>query len=251
MRKNKKIAWIPALILVCLALAGVLAAGSAQAGVVVTTGAGYKTMLEELCAAFRENSGTVEEMYGGHIGQMLMQIKQGSGVNVVVSDSGSLDAMSQGVEFDVYENLGDTLLVLAWRKGLDITDPKDLEKPEVKSVCHPDAQAAIYGRAASKFLESSGIGKNIEGKLSVVSSVPQVFAYLVSGEMDAGFVNRVMVLNGGDKVGGWLEIADGYPSLNMVAAVVKGSGEDPQMVKFLEFLRSDRAKEILKKNGVW
>jgi molybdate transport system substrate-binding protein len=226
-------------------------AASASASVIITTGAGYKTMVEELCAAFRESGGAIEEMYGGHIGQMLMQIKQGSDVNIVISDKGSLDEMSQGVEFDTYEDLGNTLLVLAWRKGLDIKSPEDLAKSEIKSICHPDAQAAIYGRAASKFLESSGIGEKISDKLSVVSSVPQVFAYLVSGEMDAGFVNHVMVQNGGDKVGGWLEIEDGYPPLNMVAAVVKGNAAKEDVAKFLAFLRGDASRARLKNNGIW
>jgi len=237
-------------ILVCFALVNIMKA-PALASTVVTTGAGYKTMLEELCKAFRESGGTVEEMYGGTIGQMLAQIRQGSDVNVIVSDIGTLEAMSQGVEFDFYESLGDTPLVLAWRKGIDIKSPGDLENDEVKSVCHPDAQAAIYGRAASQFLESSGIGKKIENKLSVVTLVPQVFAYLSSGEMDAGFVNRVMILNGSDKLGGWLEITEGYPPISMVAAVLKGNGDDPQVVQFVEFLRSEEGKAILKKNGVW
>jgi molybdate transport system substrate-binding protein len=219
--------------------------------VVVTTGAGYKTTLETLAKAYKEKGGSVEEMYGGHIGHMLMQIKAGSGVNVVISDRGTLEETSRGVEFDRFENLGDTLLVLAWRKGLELKSPQDLEKPEVKSVCHPDSKAAIYGRAASEFLKSSGIGDKIADKLSVISSVPQVFAYLTSGEMDAGFVNRAMILNGGDKVGGWIEIAAGYPSLNMVAAVVKGYGNDPEIQDFLNFLRSDQAKAILKKSGIW
>jgi molybdate transport system substrate-binding protein len=226
-------------------------ARTASADVVITTGAGYKTMVEELTKAFRETGGKIEEMYGGHIGQMLTQIKQGSNVNVVISDKGSLDEMSQGVEFDTYEKLGGTVLVLAWRKGISIESPEDLAGPEIKSVCHPDAKAAIYGRAANKFLESSGIGEKISGKLSVVSSVPQAFAYLVSGEMDAAFVNRVMIQNGGDKIGGWLEIPDGYPPLDMVAAVVKGSASDEDVAKFLEFLRTDTARGILKKNGIW
>lgn len=226
-------------------------ASAASAGVSVTTGAGYKTMVKELCRAYREGGGTVEEMYGGHIGQMLVQIKQGSGANVVVSDRGTLDEAAQGVAFDAREDLGGTLLVLAWRKGLTLTSPADLEKPEIRSVSMPDAKAAIYGRAAAAFLESSGIGGRIGDKLSVVSSVPQVFSYLAAGEMDAGFVNRVMILNGGDKIGGSLEIADGYPPLMMVAAVVEGSGQDPEVVRFLAFLRGPRGREILKKNGVW
>jgi molybdate transport system substrate-binding protein len=233
--------------------AAMLAAYSsvASANLIITTGAGYKTMVEELSASFREGGGIIEEMYGGHIGQMIEQIKQGSGVNVIISDKGSLDEMSRGVDFDSYEDLGSTLLVLAWRKGLDLKSPDDLVKPDVKSVCHPDTKAAIYGRAAGKFLESSGIGKKIPDKISVVSSVPQVFAYLVSGEMDAGFVNRVMVQNGGEKVGGWIEIEDGYPPLNMVAAVIKGNSQDENVAKFIEFLRGEPARAILRKNGIW
>lgn len=234
----------------CLAVIFILC-GTALAGVAVTTGAGYKTMAEALCKAYREDGGAIEEMYGGHIGQMLMQIQQGSGANVVISDKGTLDAVSGGVAFDSYQSLGKTALVLAWRKGITLTSPASLAKPEVESVCAPDAKAAIFGRAAASFLEGSGIGKQIEGKLSIVSSVPQAFSYLVTGEMDAAFVNRVMILNGADKIGGSLEIEEGYPPLDMTAAVVAGSAKDPDVARFLAFLRSPKAKEILKKNGIW
>lgn len=41
----------------------------------ITTGAGYQKMLEQLCEAYRQEGGGIEEMYGGNIGQMLTQIK--------------------------------------------------------------------------------------------------------------------------------------------------------------------------------
>lgn len=217
----------------------------------ITTGAGYKMMLEKLCAAYRADGGTIEEMYGGHIAHMLTQIRQGSGVKIVVSDKATLDATAQGLEFAQYENLGATLLVLAWRKGLNLKTPEDLTLPEVKSVVHPDSQAAIYGRAAKAFLESSGLGQKISAKLQVVSSVPQVLAYLISGEMDAGFVNRAAIMNNTDKIGGSMEIPEGYPALSMVAAVVKGQENDPEVKKFLDFLKTPQAKSILKNNGIW
>jgi molybdate transport system substrate-binding protein len=208
-------------------------------------------MLEKLVSAYKAKGGQITEMYGGHIGQMVAQIAQGSGADIVVSDKATLDAVSQGVEFESYLPLGDTLLVLAWRKGLDIASPEDLATGKVKSVSHPDPQAAIYGRAASAYLKSTGLGDKLGGKLQIVSSVPQVFAYVASGEMDAGFVNRVMILNGADKIGGSLEIAEGYPPIAMVAAVVKGHGANPKVQGFLEFLASDEGKEIIKTFGIW
>jgi molybdate transport system substrate-binding protein len=208
-------------------------------------------MLEALVAAYRAQGGSIAEMYGGHIGQMVAQIAAGSGAAVVVSDRATLEAVSKGVEFESMAPLGDTVLVLAWRKGLNLSSPEDLASDQVASVSHPDPQGAIYGRAAAAFLESSGLGPKIAGKLQVVSSVPQVFAYLVSGEMDAGFVNRVMILSGAGKIGGSLEIAYGYPPISMVAAVVKGRGGEPEVKGFVEFLKTGPAREILRQNGLW
>lgn len=218
----------------------------------VTTGAGYMNMVKELCAAYKEVSGNgVQEMYGGNVGQQLAQIEAGSGVNVIISDRGTLESVKTNVKFGLFEPLGKTVLVLAWRKGLSLSSPYDLLYGEVKSICYPDPKAAIYGRASVNYLKSSGMVEKVPEKLSQVSTVPQVFSYLVSGEMDAGFVNRVVVRAGAEKIGGSLEIEDGYPPINMVAAVVKGSQTVPGVSSFLAFLKTDKGKEILKKHGVW
>ena len=225
---------------------------SSAADLSVTTGAGYMKMMSELCAAYKSESGNnVNEMYGGNIGQLLAQIEAGSCVSVIVSDKGTLDAAKTKVKFADYQPLGDTVLVLAWRKGVSVAAPSDLAKREIKSVCFPDPKAAIYGRAAKSFLQSSGLESKIAAKLSQVSTVPQVFSYLAAQEMDAGFVNRVVVRAGRDKIGGFLEIKDGYPPIKMVAATVEGDLRKAEVQGFLNFLKTAAAKEILEKHGVW
>lgn len=243
---KKGLVLIFAFLLMCLVSAAALAEDLA-----ISTGAGYMKMAEELCAVYKADTGRkIQEMYGGNMGQILAQIKAGSGVSVVISDKGTLDDSKVGVKFEVFQPLGDTVLVLAWRKGISISSPADLEKPEIRSVCYPDPKAAIYGRAAAKFLESSGIGRKISGKVSQIATVPQVFSYLATGEMDAGFVNRVVVRAGKDKIGGSLEIQKGYPPIHMVAAVVQGASANPEVKAFLAFLKTEKAKGIMKKHGV-
>ena len=237
--------------ILALLLASLFASAAFAGGATVTTGAGYMKMAQEVCAAYKAETGkTVQEMYGGNIGQMLAQIEAGSGANIVISDRGTLDGVKSGVKFESYQPLGSTVLVLAWRKGVKITAAADLEQADIKTVCYPDPKAAIYGRAAAKFLETSGIGAKIKDKVSQVSTVPQVLGYLTSGEMDAGFINRVAARSGAEKLGGSLEIADGYQPISMTAAVVQGQA-NPEVKAFLNFLRTDKAKEILKKQGVW
>ena len=168
----------------------------------------------------------------------------------MISDKGTLKNIKSDVRFSKMQPLGMTVLVLAWRKGVDISSPEDLASDKVKSVAYPDPKAAIYGRAAAKYLENTGLGSRIKGKVSQVSTVPQVFSYIVSGEMDAGFVNRVVIRSGGSKIGGSLEIPSGYPPIEMVASVVDGEENNGAVNDFLAFLGSARAKAIMDKHGI-
>lgn len=65
----------------------------AFAEVSLTTGAGYANMAKELAKAFSATSGNkVTENFGGNIGQMMAQIANGNGANVVISDEGTLSS---------------------------------------------------------------------------------------------------------------------------------------------------------------
>lgn len=140
----------------------------------MTTGRGYKKMVEQVGALYREKSGKpLTEMYGGAIGPILEQIKAGSGASVVVSDKATLEASD--VPFASFQPLGEAVLVLAWKKGIDIKSVDDLRTPAVQSIGYPDKQTAIYGKAAFSLLNKSGMYKELEPKLSMLSTVPRLF----------------------------------------------------------------------------
>lgn len=192
----------------------------------VTTGLGYKPMVQELCALYAQKSGQKPvEMYNGNIGQMLEQIRAGSGASVVVSDRATLE--SSNVAFAEFRPLGRAVLMLAWKKGVDIRDPADLKKPEIGSIGYPDAKAAIYGKAAVAFMKGNGLYEELQPRLTMFSTVPQVFSYLVSGNLDAAFVNEALIRKQGGKIGGWMELDKGYEPLFLVAGVVRGHENDP------------------------
>ena len=215
----------------------------------VTTGMGYKTMLSELCALYRQTSGkSITEMYSGTIGQSIAQYKAGSGVSVFVSDRQALE--DSGVAFGPFQEMGTAVLVLAWKKGLQIHAPEDLLKADIQSIGYPDKQAAIYGKAAERYLKQTGMDAPLKDKLRMFSTVPQVFSYIASGELDAGFVNTAVVKAKGDAIGGFMNITAGYAPIVMVAAVVKDAEKDPEVEAFMAFLRSDQAGAIITKHGI-
>ncbi len=223
----------------------------AMADVIITTGGGYQPMVKELNAAYEAaGNKAVTENYGGHIGQMISQIASGSPVNVVITDLGTLKGLNVPVEFAVEQPLGETPLVFVWGKGTKIEGIADLETDKVKTFAYPDAKAAVYGKAAKAYLDGKDLSEKLKEKTVEVSSVPQVIAYVTKGEVDAGFVNRSAARSAKDKLGGMQEISEGYPKIEMAVVVVKGHENDPEIQKFLEFLKSEEAKKILDKHGV-
>lgn len=235
-----------------LALFSLLAAGAAHADVVVTTGAGYIPMVKALSEAYaKEMGGKISTAFGGNIGQMLAQAKEGSGVNVVISDRASLGKFSKLLAADETV-LGTTPIVLVWKKGLELKTPTDLKEAAFARIAMPDPKAAVYGRAADDYLKTTGLDKDLGAKVNIVSTVPQVTAYVVKGEMDAGFVNRAAAKNAAGKLGGQLEIFDQHKPIVMTARpVVQVAQKDAADVKaFLSWLTGATAKEILKANGL-
>lgn len=227
-------------------------AGAAQAQVTVTTGGGYIKMVEALTAQYEKDTGAkVEKAFGGNIGQMLAQVESGSPVTVVISDATSLKKFTKALNADAGVRLGDTPLILIWRKGLTLASPEDLTSDAVKRVAMPDPKAAVYGRAAKEYLDGFGLAEKIAGKLNVVSMVPQVMSYVSRAEMDAGFVNLLAARQGKDKIGGFVAVKEGYEPIRMTAQPVKGAaGEADDVKAFLTWLGSPKADAVLEKFGV-
>ena len=227
--------WILALVMLGLSVVPALAETA------VTTGMGYKKMLSELCALYKQESGKqLTEVYSGTIGQSLAQHRAGSGVSVFVSDRQTLE--DSDVSFASFQPLGTAVLVLAWKKGLNVESPQDLQSPKIRSIG--------YGKAAERFLTQSGLRGPLKDKLRMFSTVPQVFSYLTTGELDAGFVNTAVVKAQGKSIGGSMDIQSGYDPIEMVAAVVKGAEKDPEVEAFLTFLQSDKARSVYAKHGL-
>lgn len=234
------------------AAAALTLADAAQAQVTVTTGGGYIKMVEALTAQYEKDTGAkVEKAFGGNIGQMLAQVESGSPVTVVISDATSLKKFTKALNADAGVRLGDTPLILIWRKGLTLASPEDLTSDAVKRVAMPDPKAAVYGRAAQEYLDGCGLAEKIAGKLNVVSMVPQVMSYVSRAEMDAGFVNLLAARQGKDKIGGFVAVKEGYEPIRMTAQPVKGAaGEADDVKAFLTWLGSPKADAVLEKFGV-
>ncbi len=237
--------WFFALILLIVFQSSVLAEP-----LTLAAGAGYKRPLADIIQQYEASGGDKINQIYGNMGQVMMQAKGSGTIALIVGESTFLK--SSGLQFASFHDLGAGVLVLAFSKETKLQTPEDLLKPEITRVALPDEKYAVYGKAAKAFLRNAKMFEKIEKKLLFLKAVPQVSAYLISGEVEAGFINLTDALYVKDKIGGYLTPDRSmYQPIKIVVGALKGYEEKPETKKFLSFVTTDpRVKEILKKSGL-
>lgn len=215
----------------------------------IAAGAGYKRPISELGAIFeKENNIKVNAIFG-HLAQVLEQTKSNDKITVVLGDEDFLE--KQKFLYSKKVELGRGILVLVFSKNShNYSLIKDLENQNIKKIGMPDPKKAIYGIAADEFLLNSKLKEPLKDKILVLQTVPQVSSYLISGDIDAGFINKTDYIGIADKVGTAVEVEQKMYSPASIVGVVPNGRENSDTKKFMEFLTTPKAKAILQKYGL-
>ncbi len=214
----------------------------------IASGAGYKALVADIAdACGRDYDLNIQVSYG-NFGQMLAQIQKTGRIQAVISSDDFFT--DHHVQVSEMYPIGTGTLVLAWRKGLDLSQPHDILKSEVQRLAIPHTKKALYGRAGWHFLQSEHLDDAVKKKLYIVSTVPQVTAYLVAGEVDAGFVNLTDVQKVKDRIGGYIQIHSGYQPIHIVSGILKGQTELKGLSLFRQCLHSSKIKNIVRQHGL-
>ena len=240
-------------LLAVVALTGLMAlpaATPAQAADTVLVGAigGYRKPVLEVIEAFRKETGLGAEAAFGHIKQIETQARQNPEVAFLIGDRKLLEPTGL---FSSFERLGMGRLVLVAAKGRQLTSVDDLKNPGFGRIALPHRVRTVFGSAAGVCLEHLRLADELAPKLLEVESVPQVGSYLVSGEVDAGFVNKTEALAIADRTGPALELPQAcYAPIEISLGTVKDRTLTATQRRFQAFLQGDVARGIMTANGL-
>jgi len=221
----------------------------AEEGLTVAAGAGYKRLVDELCAAYTAKTGVAVNKVFGNMGQITAQAQESGAIDFIMGDKQFLDATK--LSFTDELTIGRGKLVAAVAKGVKIDNLDALTDVAIKRIAIADSEKAIYGHAASEFLNHKGIWQQIQPKLLMVGTVPQVTAYALTGEVDIGFINLTEALTIKDRVERVIPIDEKlYSPILIVAKRLRQSTNTKAAASFVAFLQSEGAQSMLKKQGL-
>lgn len=215
----------------------------------IAAGAGYKRPLSEIAGVFEKESGIKINPMFGNMQQISEQMKNSDKISIFFGDDDFIKKLK--IEYSDKIELGRGILVLVFAKNdKNLKSIEDLKSESVKKIGLPDTTKAIYGIAADEFLKNSKLKESLKDKINVFQTVPQVSSYLVSGDIEAGFINKTDYLGIADKVGAAVEIdSSQYSSIKIVGVVLKGK-ESKESKALFDYLKTPKAKELLIKHGL-
>ncbi|HRO83016.1 MAG TPA: molybdate ABC transporter substrate-binding protein [Alicycliphilus denitrificans] len=233
-----------------LACAALLLAANAWAAdtLLVAAGAGYRKPVMELLEDFSKSSGIRTEASFGNMKQVEIQARQNPDIALLIGDRAFLEPMGLAERF---QHLGTGRLVLVTARGQAIASLADLREPRFKRIALPDRTKAVYGNAAATCLARLGLAQPLTERLVEVATVPQVSAYVATGEVDAGFLNRTEALALQGRAGAAIDAPqDCYDPIELSVGVLKGRAGGAAARAFLDYLASPAARQVLERHGM-
>jgi molybdate transport system substrate-binding protein len=224
----------------------------------VAAAADLNPALKDIGESFEKATGVKVRLSFGASGALTQQIENGAPFDVFFS--ADMDYPRQLISYghaeaaSLYQYAVGKLVL--WvpadspldveHKGMDI-----LLDPSVKKIAIANPQHAPYGRAAVAALKHAGLYDRVADRLAMGENISQAAQFVESGNAQAGFVAlahaSAPTMRGKGKF--WEVPAEDYPALAQGVVVISSSRLKDEDRKFLEYVKTKAAGDVLRTYG--
>jgi molybdate transport system substrate-binding protein len=112
-------------------------------------------------------------------------------------------------------------------------------------------KVAPYGVAAEAAMTSLGVLDAVRDKIVMGENIGQTFTMIATGNAEVGFValSQVLGSDAGKKGSHWVVPANLHEPIQQNAILLDRAKDNADAKAFLEFLKSDKAKEVISAAG--
>ena len=226
-----------------------------QSAVNVSAAISLKSSLEEIEAVFDFVSPEYDVALNlGSSGALQAQIEEGAPVDVffsagarqmnVLEDKGFIKEGSRR------SLLSNSLVVIVPLKSGNVPEKiEDLSKDSLKVISCGDPSVAPVGQYASEALAYYGITESISDKMVLAPDAKTTLSWVESGEADAGIVYMTDAVSSKNVKIAFVIDPQAHSQIEYPMAVINESANAQGAQAFAEFLESEAALDIFRKNG--
>ena len=241
-------------VLAWLVLLSPTAAGAAEA--VVAVAANFRPVAELLARDFAAGTPHSVRITSGSTGKLYAQVVNGAPFDVFLSadedTAARLETSALGVPGSRFSYAYGRLVLWAREPALLRHDlAATLQQPGIHRLAIANPALAPYGKAAEETLAGCAGPAGFAGLVVTGENVAQAFAFVATGNADAGLVALSSVLDGRAEHGGaWLEVPSGcHARIRQDAVLLRRGADNAAAVAFLEYLSGDAARARIAERG--
>jgi molybdate transport system substrate-binding protein len=217
----------------------------------IAVAANFTEPAKEIAAAFTAATGYKAILSFGSSGQFYAQMTRGAPYEVFLSADADRPKKAEqdglGVPGTRFTYAIGRLVLYSKTPGL-VDGGAVLRSGGFAKLAVADPTAAPYGAAAVQTLQKLGVYDRVKPKIVIGSSIAQAYQFTATGAADLGFValSQVIGETGGSR---WIVPAADHAPIDQQAILLFTGQKNPAAAAFLQFLKSGKATEIIKRYG--
>jgi molybdate transport system substrate-binding protein len=237
-------------------LATLVIASTAQAGEVqVAVAANFTAPMQKIAAAFAQDTGNQAVLAFGATGKFYAQIHNGAPFEILLAADDDTPAK---LEQEKQTVPGSRLTyatgrLVLWSAKADYVDGqgKVLQAGTFNHLSIANPKAAPYGAAAVETLAKLHLMDRLQPKIVQGENISQAYQFVSTGNAELGFVALSQVARDGKFTAGsgWIVPASMHSPIRQDAVILAKGGANPAARALMDYLRSDKAKAIIRSFG--
>ncbi len=222
----------------------------------IAAAASLTDVMKELADIYQKDNPNVKLTFNfGSSGALQQAIENGGQTDIFFSAAqkqmNALDEkqlLAEGTRSDLLVN--EVVLIVPSDSKKDIKNFEDLTREDVNHIALGEPKGVPVGQYTEEILTKLNILDAVKAKAVYGSDVRQVLSWVESGEADCGIVYETDAAVAGDKIKIIAKAPENsHKPVIYPVAILKDSKQIDEDKKFLEFVKSDNAKNIFEKYG--
>jgi molybdate transport system substrate-binding protein len=227
----------------------------AKKEIMISAAASLTDVLNEMKTSFEKEHSDVSVTYNfGGSGKLAQQIEQGAPTDLFLSASKKdMDKLQEkglvtkGTRIDFAKN--ELVLIVPKDSALHIDSFEKVTPEQIKQLAVGEPESVPAGRYTKETFEKIGLWEKVKDKLVLGKDVRQVLTYVESGNADAGVVYESdAIVSQKVKVLATAK-SEWHKPIVYPGAVTTNAENKEEAKMFLDYLTSEKGKEVFKKYG--
>jgi molybdate transport system substrate-binding protein len=211
--------------------------------------------MQKIAQVFEQDCGHKAMLAFGSTGNFYAQIKNGAPFQILLAADDETPARieKEGLGVASSRFTYATGKLVLWSKNPTLVDDKGevLRSARFERIAIANPKLAPYGAAAMETLTKLGLLPGLQPKFVQGENISQTYQFIATENAPLGFVALSQVFTDGRLKEGsaWVVPASLHQPIQQDAVLLNGGKDNPAATALMGFLRSDKAKGIIRSFG--